>query len=110
MTITAPGVSATISVPDEPIVGLTLVPAELVPISHTVMERGSGSTSVEFSPVNDIMEELARQMVQQSLLPCDLVLTSSFLGAALSSLPEYFSKIRSRILVILEVLRRLGHA
>ena len=29
------------------------------------MERGFGSTSAEFSPANDIMEELARQMVQQ---------------------------------------------
>ena len=48
------------------------------------MERGSGSTSVEFSPVNDIMEELARQMVRQffaSMRSCiDLILSggSSF--------------------------------
>ena len=41
-TITDPEISVTTSIPDEPIVGLTLVPAELVPVSHTVMERGSG--------------------------------------------------------------------
>ena len=52
-TITALEVSATISVPDEPIVGLT---PELIPVSRPVMERGPRSTSAEFSPVNDIME------------------------------------------------------
>jgi len=64
-TITASEVSATLSVPDEPIVGLTPAQDELIPVSRPVMERGSGSTSAEFSPANDIMEELARQMVQQ---------------------------------------------
>ena len=63
-TITVSEISVTTSEPVEPIVGLTPVPAELVPVSHTVMERGSRSTSAEFSPANDIMEELARQMVQ----------------------------------------------
>ena len=52
------------SVPDEPIVGLTPAQAELIPVSHPVIERGSGSTSVGLSPANDIMVELARQMVQ----------------------------------------------
>ena len=55
----------TTSVSDEPIVGLTPAQVELVPVFRPVMERGSGSTSAEFSPVNDIMEELACQMVQQ---------------------------------------------
>ena len=64
-TITVPEVLVTTSVSDEPIVGLTLVQVELIPVSHSVMERGSGSTSAELSPANDIMEELARQMVQQ---------------------------------------------
>ena len=74
----------TTSVSDEPIVGLTPVQVELVPVSLPVMERGSGSTSVGLSPANDIMEELARQMVQQffaSMRFCvDLILSggSSF--------------------------------
>ena len=63
--ITVPEVSVTTSVSDEPIVGLTLVQVELVPVSHPVMKRGSGSTSAGLSPANDIMEELASQMVQQ---------------------------------------------
>ena len=37
-TITIPEVSGTTSVPDEPIIDLTPAQAELVPISHTVME------------------------------------------------------------------------
>jgi len=83
-TITIPEVSVTTSVPDEPIVGLTPAQAELVPVSHPVMERGSGSTSAGLPPANDIMEELARQMVQQfftSMRSCiDLILSggSSF--------------------------------
>ena len=63
--ITVPEVSVTTSVPDEPIVGLTPAQDELIPVSCPVMERGSGSISTELSPVNDMMEELARQMVQQ---------------------------------------------
>ena len=76
--------SATLSLPDEPVVGLTPARDELIPISRPVMERGSGSTSTEFSPANDIMEELARQMVQQffaSMRSCiDIILSggSSF--------------------------------
>ena len=83
-TITAPKVSATLSVPDKLIVGLTPAQDELIPVSHPVMERGSGSTSAEFSPADDIMGELARQMVQQffaSMRSCiDLILSgdSSF--------------------------------
>ena len=83
-TITAPEVSATLSVPNEPIIGLTPAQDELTSVSHPVMERGSESTSAEFSPVNDIMKELARQMVQQffaSMRSCiDLILSggSSF--------------------------------
>ena len=74
----------TTSVPDEPIVGLTPAQDELIPVSHPVMKRGSGSTSAGLSPANDIMEELARQMVQQffaSMRSCvDLILSggSSF--------------------------------
>ena len=60
---TVPEVSVNTSVSDEPIVGLTLAQVELVPVSHPVMEKGSGSTSAGLSPANDIMEELARQMV-----------------------------------------------
>jgi len=74
----------TISVPNEPIVGLTPAQDELILVSHPVMERGSGSTSAGLSPANDMMEELARQMVQQfftSMRSCiDLILSggSSF--------------------------------
>ena len=69
---------------DEPVVGLTPAQVELVPISYSVMEMGSGSASAGLSPATDIMEELARQMVQQffaSMKSCiDLVLSggSSF--------------------------------
>ena len=63
-TITVPEVLVTTLVSDEPIVGLTPVQVELVPVSHPVMERGSESTSAGLSPTNDIMKELARQMVQ----------------------------------------------
>ena len=48
-TIIVPKVSVTTSAPDEPIVGLTPVQDKLTPVSHPVMERGSGSTSTEFS-------------------------------------------------------------
>ena len=64
-TINAPEVPVILSVPDEPVVDRTPAPDELIPVSRPVIERGSGSTSAEFSPVNDIIEELARQMVQQ---------------------------------------------
>jgi len=83
-TITAPEVSATISASDEPVVDIPPVQDEPIPVSRPVMERGSGSSSAEFSPANDIMEELARQMVQQffaSMRSCiDLILSggSSF--------------------------------
>ena len=63
-TITVPEVLVTTSVSDEPIIGLTPAQVELVPVSHPVMEKGSGSTSEGLSSANDIMEELARQMVQ----------------------------------------------
>ena len=109
-TITVPEVSVTTSAPDEPIVGLTPVQDELTPVSRPVMERGSGSISAEFSPVNDIMEGLARQMVQQfftSMRSCiDLILS----GGSSFKFARIFSKIRSRTLVILGVLHRLGHA
>ena len=84
ITITVLEVSVTTSVSDEPIVSLTPAQVELVPVSRPVMERESGSTSVGLSPANDIMEELARQMVQQffaSMRSCvDLILSggSSF--------------------------------
>ena len=64
-TIAVPEVLATTSVSDEPVVSLTSAQVELVLVSRSVMERGSESTSAGLSPVNDIMEELARQMVQQ---------------------------------------------
>ena len=63
-TITDPEVLATTSVSDEPVVGLTPAQVELVPISRSVIERGSGSASAGLSPATDIMEELACQMVQ----------------------------------------------
>ena len=47
-TITVPMVLATTSVSDEPVVGLTPLQVELVPVSRPVMERGSGSTSAGF--------------------------------------------------------------
>ena len=63
-TITVPEVLATTSVSNEPVVGPTPARVDLVPVSRSVMERGSGSTSIELSPANDIIEELARQMVR----------------------------------------------
>ena len=57
------------SVSEEPVVDLTPTQVELVPIFHSVMERGPESTSAGISPANDIMEEVARQMVRQFLLP-----------------------------------------
>ena len=63
-TISVPEISVTTSVSDEPVVSLTPARVELIPISHSVTERGSGSTSAGLSPANNIMEELARQMVQ----------------------------------------------
>ena len=78
MIITAPEVSATISASDEPIVDRTPAQNEPILVSRPVMERGFGSSSAEFSPANDIMDELARQMVQQffaSMRSCiDLIL------------------------------------
>ena len=62
--LTVPEVSVTCSMSDEPVVGLTPAQDELIPVSRPIMERGPGSTSAEFSPANDIMEELACQMVQ----------------------------------------------
>ena len=64
-TITVPEVSVATSVSDESIVGLSPVQVELVPVSRPVMERGFRSTSAGLSLANDIMKELARQMVQQ---------------------------------------------
>jgi len=64
-TITVPEVLVTTSVSDEPVVSLTPAHVELVPVSRPVMERGSESTSTGLSPANDIMKELARQMVRQ---------------------------------------------
>ena len=62
--ITVLEVLVTTSVSDEPVVGLTPAQVELVPVSLPVMERGSGSTSAGLSLANDIMKELARQMVR----------------------------------------------
>jgi len=64
-TITVPEVLAMTSVSDERVVGLTPAQVELVPVSCSVMKRGSESVSAGLPPVTDIMEELARQMVQQ---------------------------------------------
>ena len=58
-TIIVLEVLATTSVSDEPVVGLTPAQVELVPVSHSIMVA-----SVGLSPATDIMEELARQMVQ----------------------------------------------
>ena len=63
-TATALEVSAIISASDEPVVDIPLVQDEPIFASRPIVERGSGSSSAEFSPANDIMEELARQMVQ----------------------------------------------
>ena len=46
--ITIPEVSVVTSVSDELIVGLTPAQVELIPVSHLVMERGSGSTSAGY--------------------------------------------------------------
>jgi len=64
MTTPVLKVLATTLVSDELVVGLTPAQVELVSISHSVTEKGSGSTSTGLSPGNDIMKELARQMVQ----------------------------------------------
>ena len=83
MTITVLEVLAMTSVSNKPVVGLTPAQDELAPISHSIMERGSESTSTVI-PANDIMDELARQMVRlffSFLRSCiDLVLSegSSF--------------------------------
>ena len=53
-TITVLEVLATISVSDEPVVGLTPAQVELVPVSRPVMKRGFRSTSVGLSPANDL--------------------------------------------------------
>jgi len=77
-TSTVLEVLATTSVSNEPVIGPTPARVELVPI----MERGFRSTSAGLSPTNDIMEELACQMVQQvfaSMRSCiDLVLSGGF--------------------------------
>ena len=79
MTATAPEVPATISASVAPVVDPTPARDELIPIPRLVIERGSGSTSAEFSSAGDIMEELTRQMVQQffaSMRSCiDLILS-----------------------------------
>ena len=83
-TATALEVSATISASDEPVVNIPPAQDEPIFASRPVVERGSGSSSAEFSPANDIMKELARQMVKQffaSIRSCiDLILSggSSF--------------------------------
>ena len=82
--VTAPEVAVTISASTVSVVAPTSVRDELIPIPRPVTERGSGSTSTEFSSAGDIMEELTRQMVQQffaSMRSCiDLILSggSSF--------------------------------
>ena len=82
--VTAPEVAVTISASTASVVATTSVRDELIPIPRPVTERGSGSTSAEFSSAGDIMEELTRQMVQQffaSMRSCiDLILAgvSSF--------------------------------
>ena len=83
-TTTVLEVLVTTSVFDEPVVGFTHAQVELVFVSRSIIERGSGSTSIGLSLANDIMKELARQIVQQffaSMRSCiDLVLSggSSF--------------------------------
>jgi len=68
-TMTVPEVLAMISALQDPAIGLIPAQVELAPISvdttHTIIERGSESTSAGLSPAIDIMEELAHQMVQQ---------------------------------------------
>ena len=82
--VTMPEVPVTISASTVPVVDPTPARDELIPTPRPVMERGSGSTSAEFSSAGDIMEELTRQMVQQffaSMRSCiDLILSggSSF--------------------------------
>ena len=68
-TITVPEVSVTISVSTEPAASLVSAPSKLAPASVdiicAIVERGSRSAPAGLSPVMDIMEELAHQMVQQ---------------------------------------------
>ena len=95
--ITVLEVLVTTSGSDEPIVGLTPVQVELVPVSHPVMEKGSGSTSAGLSLANNFIEELACQMVQQffaSMRSCvDLILSGGssfeFARILLKSLPNF---------------------
>jgi len=87
-TITVPKVPVTTSALTDPAAGLVSAPSEMAPAStdivRTIIERGSGSAVAELAPAMDIMEELARQMVQQfftSMRSCiELVLSrgSSF--------------------------------
>ena len=93
MTATAPEVPETISASVAPVVDPTPARDELIPIPRPVIERGSGSTSAEFSSAGDIMEELTRQMVQQffaSIRSCiDLILS----GGSSFEFPECFLRI-----------------
>ena len=82
--VVPPDAPAATLAPAAPAVSPNPVPEESAYIPHPVIERGSGSTSAEFSSAGDIMEELIRQMVQQffaSMRSCiDLILSggSSF--------------------------------
>ena len=68
-SITVPEVLATTSVSDELVVDLTPGQVELAFVSvdatRIIIERGSESTLAGSSPATNIIEELARQMVQQ---------------------------------------------
>ena len=87
-TTDVPEMLASAALLEEPVVGLVPAQVESTPISvgvtHPVIEMGSGSARVGLSLATDIMEELARQMVQQvfaSMKSCiELVLSwrSSF--------------------------------
>ena len=93
MTVTAPEVSATISASAAPVVGPTPARDDLISIPRSVMERGSG-VHQQNSPQPAISWENWRvRWCSSSLLPCDHVLTSSCLGAALSNSPECFWEI-----------------
>ena len=108
--ITVPEVSVTCSMSDEQVVGLTPAQVELVPVAHPVMERVSESTLAGLSPANNIMEELARQMVRQFFASMRSYIDLFLSRGSLLSLPGCFSRIRSRTSLTLGVLRRLGHA
>ena len=105
--VTISKVPVTTSVSMEPAAGHVSVLSETVSAFTetipTIIERRSGSSSIELTPAMDIIDKLAHQMVQQIFTSMKSCSNWFFPGEVISSLPECFLKIRSRTFVILEV-------